>query len=706
MQTGRTALQNAISRAPESLIPGSAGDIKGEVPTSVRTTLRHETTATTFVHAAVSHIRALARSPYALVVVIAALLYSVSLSTLSFLKYYTFNATYSDLGLENHTQWLLSHGWIANYYASGFSQIYSLQYEKPVLFLITPLYALYPQPTTLLILGSFVLGLAAIPLYVFAARRLKNRLYAMVISLSYLVYFPIASANLFDFHEENFFPLFFFTMIAAWSLGRTKTMYFAAALTAMVDPLCLVITAFFLYFTALKEVEQSNPLWIFVKGTEKFVRSRIRLLFTIGLALVLLTYYFTGYLFTPGVGGSGGQTSFTSVLFFDINSKLETLIYLYAALAFIPLFAGRAQLVILPYIGYVLYSTNSANWAPFGLMYTLLGAAPLYLALVEAIRSSEQRTQTAPDVATRVSTSDRQAELSRRRSQTVLSPSQRMVLGLTVASLVFGVVYFPYSPANQEVTGGYFNGNHDLSGITDITPQVKFLWKVIDLIPASASVLSQNDIPEVTGREYYQEDASYDSKLQYDYLLMDSSFDYFSPISVILPIANADLQTDAYGVVAEGQGALLLSKGYSGLPELFQPSDLNYSGSEMTLFSGTVVGSTLVNNASSYCFWYGPYVTLYPGQYRVEYVLESNLTTPATAPSLGIDVVSGANAEVLDSQLVTLGNFSGPGVPTIFTETFNLTTIVSDVQFRGMGPTGVSTLTLLGVYLQQLSGES
>lgn len=643
----------------------------------------------------------LIKSPYALVVLVSALAYSVSLSSLSYLKYYTFNATYADLGLENQVQWLLLHGWIPNYYASGFNLIYPLQYEKPVLFLITPLYAIYPHPTALLVIGSFALGLAVLPLYVFSAQRLGNRLYAMAISLSYLVFFPVASANLFDFHEEDLFPLFFFAMLAAWSLGRTRLMYLAAALTAAVNPLCLVISGFFMFFTSLAPINESNPLKVLYLGARSFARDRWKLCFTIGLGAVLLTYALSGYLFIPGVGSGSGQSTPGNVLFFDINLKFQTLIYLYAALAFIPILSWRSQLVLLPYVGYVFYSTNSANWALFGLMYPLLGTGPLYLAVVEAIRGSRIQEPTEQIDAGPESSRSRQALLRRVRGKG-LTTSQKMLIGLAVSSLLFGTIYFPYSPVNQYVTGGYFNGNHNLEGITTVTPQVKFLWQVIGLIPPSASVLSQNDIPGVTGRQYSQIDIAYNPSIPYDYLLMDSSFTYFSPISAILPIAQADLDSGNFGVVAEGQGALLIARNYTGPVQLFEPFNQTYSGNQMSLFSGSVEGSGIVNNKSAFSFWYGPYVTLYPGHYKAEFTLESNSTVPENSTALTLDVVTGGGATIFASSVVYLGNFTAPGAPATFTEPFNITSITQNMEFRGMYPTGSSTLTLLRITVQQV----
>ena len=54
---------------------------------------------------------------------------------------------------------------------------------------------------TLLIMQAFILGLGAIPIYLFAARRFAP-LYAAVLAICYLLYPPLHGANFYDFHLQ------------------------------------------------------------------------------------------------------------------------------------------------------------------------------------------------------------------------------------------------------------------------------------------------------------------------------------------------------------------------------------------------------------------------------------------------------------------------------------------------------------------------
>jgi len=68
-------------------------------------------------------------------------------------------------------------------------------------FFLLPFYAIRPRAETLLIMQSFILGLGAIPIYLFAARRIAP-LYAAVLAICYLFYPPLHGSNFYDFHMQ------------------------------------------------------------------------------------------------------------------------------------------------------------------------------------------------------------------------------------------------------------------------------------------------------------------------------------------------------------------------------------------------------------------------------------------------------------------------------------------------------------------------
>jgi uncharacterized membrane protein len=70
-------------------------------------------------------------------------------------------------------------------------------------FAFLPFYALAPCAETLLSLQAFVVGLGALPVYLFAARRL-SRVEACILAAAYLLFAPAHAGNFYDFHFQPF----------------------------------------------------------------------------------------------------------------------------------------------------------------------------------------------------------------------------------------------------------------------------------------------------------------------------------------------------------------------------------------------------------------------------------------------------------------------------------------------------------------------
>ncbi len=78
---------------------------------------------------------------------------------------------------------------------------------SPILFLITPIYWLFPYIETLLLLHCILITLAAIPIFFSCKILLKSEWQALAIALFYLINPFIINAQIWDFHEISFAPL-------------------------------------------------------------------------------------------------------------------------------------------------------------------------------------------------------------------------------------------------------------------------------------------------------------------------------------------------------------------------------------------------------------------------------------------------------------------------------------------------------------------
>lgn len=78
---------------------------------------------------------------------------------------------------------------------------------SPIIYAIAPIYYLFPRIETLLFLQSFLIALAAIPIFFTCKILLKSQWQALVISIFYLVNPFVVNAQIWDFHEIAFAPL-------------------------------------------------------------------------------------------------------------------------------------------------------------------------------------------------------------------------------------------------------------------------------------------------------------------------------------------------------------------------------------------------------------------------------------------------------------------------------------------------------------------
>ena len=132
-----------------------------------------------------------------------ALLIGGMLAVLSVRRYAGYNAGMLDLGNMSQAIWSATQGAPLEYtHEDGtFSRL--AWHIEVIYFLIAPLYALLPDPRTLLILQSSLFCLGAWPAYRIAKRHFGQRKVTLVLMLCYLLYPTALTAVLADFHGDT-----------------------------------------------------------------------------------------------------------------------------------------------------------------------------------------------------------------------------------------------------------------------------------------------------------------------------------------------------------------------------------------------------------------------------------------------------------------------------------------------------------------------
>lgn len=183
-----------------------------------------------------------------------ALVAAATLGYVLYFSYYTIvfhQGVYSsfDLGIKNNIFWNTLHG-------NPFKASVTLGPDGPshfgrhadlLVYLLLPVYYLYQEPETILVLQATFMGVAAIPLYLLASRRLGAAPGALV-ALSYLLHPALHGGNLFEFHFIGFGLPLLFGVWAAFDRGRYVLAAVLAVLTLLTrEDVALWVTIFGLF---------------------------------------------------------------------------------------------------------------------------------------------------------------------------------------------------------------------------------------------------------------------------------------------------------------------------------------------------------------------------------------------------------------------------------------------------------------------------
>jgi len=114
------------------------------------------------------------------------------------------DASSFDLALYNQIQWNNLQG---NFFQSSVSGSNFVTHNSPFLLLLTPLYALYPHASGLLIIKSLFLTLSAVPFYMIMRKTVDLRT-GLPLTIGYLFYPFIAGQHVNAPHEICFLPPF------------------------------------------------------------------------------------------------------------------------------------------------------------------------------------------------------------------------------------------------------------------------------------------------------------------------------------------------------------------------------------------------------------------------------------------------------------------------------------------------------------------
>lgn len=175
------------------------------------------------------------------------LVFIVIFSFLSIKRYRTLNSYYYDLGIMNQVVYNTSRGRFLEMTNQDLKKNVSRLaiHFDPILAAFAPFYRLYEGPEVLLIGQAIILGLGALAVFLISQKVLKKNPISLIFALSYLFYFAVQRAALFDFHAVTLATTFFLFALY-FNLMKKNNWYFVFIFLSLMTKEHVGLVVFFL----------------------------------------------------------------------------------------------------------------------------------------------------------------------------------------------------------------------------------------------------------------------------------------------------------------------------------------------------------------------------------------------------------------------------------------------------------------------------
>jgi len=490
----------------------------------------------------------LARTPWlpAAIVALAVLRYGIFFSIITIRNHYNLQSAGYDLGVENNLVWNAAHWngplFKTSVHAGGPIGSHIGLHETYISYLIGIPYRLVPRPESLLVLQAFLIGGAAIPLFVFARRHL-GAWTACLVALLFLFNAPVHGSNLYDFHYLPFAPLFLWTTLALLEARRDRWAAVAIVLTlANREDMSALLVVLGAYLVLTGERPRAGVV-VAAIGAAYFVAVKLMLMphFLAGETAYVHQYK---DLVPEGDHGFGGvlktvfgNPGYTTTILIE-HGKILYVLQVMATLAFFPWRRPVGLLCTLPGFIFTLLGTRYPALTRLGFQYTAYWTTFLFIAVVANLRWLDRRARAAPaEDATAV-----EARRSARAWKVAMAAATLVTCYQLGPVLQHNTSWAGFRPLHVESTGEDRIRHDDL-------------YQLIRQIPADASVAaSEMLVAHVSSRKnaYTLMHGHFDA----DYLLV--------PKALVGPDRDhltAALQSGQYGVAAEKGDFVLFRRG-------------------------------------------------------------------------------------------------------------------------------------------------
>jgi uncharacterized membrane protein len=423
-------------------------------------------------------------------------LYGIFFSCLTILRYYSFKTAAWDMGIFTQSLWttLYANKFLyhtCELFVNPSGSFFGVHFS-PILFFILPFYRIVTTPETLLVLQSFVLALAAVPIYKLANEYAGGRIVGLLFASLYLIYPAIQFVNWYDFHVQAFLPLFFGFMIYYIAKENWPRYFIFAFLSLTVEEHAALIVA----FTGVYIVwNYRRQIFSAIRSNERAGRK----LLLVSVATIFISglwYWFTLWqrsTFFPtnpaAMSDFLGSNNFSilgatdplqipwlvitrpwnavQALMFDVEYKLLYLALLFGPLACFSFKAPSALIPTIPWFGFSFLSQSLAHHT-LGNQYQAYLVAFIFASAVFGLRKNFLK-----------------------------NPALKSIRGSIGKIVVFSFAFcFITSPLCPVINLAFPNYTY-----IGVGPHEQQLNEVLSMIPPNASILTQDNIfPQVSQR--------------------------------------------------------------------------------------------------------------------------------------------------------------------------------------------------------------
>ena len=616
--------------------------------------------------------------------------YVILFSYMTILKYLALRSSAYDLGIYNQAMFTATRLGRLFYYtpdlpANPGGSVFGAHFV-PLFFLLLPIYALMPSPETLLVIQSFVLALAAFPMYLLGSRVSSRKSTGLLFAMLYLLSPLVQGINWLDFHPEAFVPLGFLTALYAMDAKRWKLYFAGILLTLSSLEFTGVIVALYGAIELIKHrkslLASLNARKILEPGPVSLVTLVLALCWTataVGFIHIFnptQTFLFGGN-FSWSILGARSLVGVPIAVVTDPQRAILAVSYglqqktLFLAMVFLPFavflkWGGRVALLMVPWL-FVSLTSNQSSFFMLNDQYTAF-LAPFLLA---AAVYGYVRLRGSP----------------RLKARTLL----KVKVGTVSLALIVALLASPF--LNISLAGYVVFGNR---GIPSLGVHEQFASTIVGMIPQDASVLTQSNLfPLVSSRlnaflfpyqTYFPPGTSFNSTVsafmqESDFILLDVKTDTLAPTWML----NLLSSSPEFGLYAAADGLVLYKQGYHAAPIFFSPIEATWTSQDLHLQSGTHVTDTsstqqtvLFHSSSegNMPFWSGPDTIVPPGRFVLDFRIRID--------SLGVDSATLLQAAGSPSRLeITRLTDSTGGYSLMFHEVHGNPVVLGQLTVNG-----------------------